>query len=135
MASDDLAQHPNADLDPILDDLRRREPIFHRPEFPTVMSEDYWEVGASGRRYNRDFILKTLAQHPPIDANLANWRATEFKLQKLAPGTYLLTYALDQAGRTTRRSTLWQKTAEDWQVLYHQGTITNLDDRTAPPQS
>ena len=123
MASASAQPETTPELLPILDDLRRREPIFHRPEFPTVMSSDYWEVGASGRRYTRDFILETLAQHPPIDASVANWQATDFALQELAPNTYLLTYTLDQADRLTRRSTLWQRTPENWHILYHQGTI------------
>ena len=123
MASASAQPQTTPELLPILDDLRRREPIFHRPFFPTVMSPDYWEVGASGRRYSRDFILETLARHPPIDADVARWQATDFALQQLAPNTYLLTYTLDQTGRVTRRSTLWHKVQEGWQILYHQGTI------------
>ena len=50
----------------ILLELRRLEPIFHNANFGTT-TEDYertlapgfWEVGASGRRYSREFILKT----------------------------------------------------------------------------
>jgi hypothetical protein len=45
------------DLLPILDQLRRREPIFHSPQFGSTTVDferstapDYWEVGASGRR-------------------------------------------------------------------------------------
>jgi len=51
----------------VLADLRRREPIFHRPEFGTTRTEfeamvenDFWEVGASGRRYARKYILEEL---------------------------------------------------------------------------
>jgi len=46
-------------LQPILDELRRREPIFHSPEFGLTTADferstepDFWEVGASGRRYS-----------------------------------------------------------------------------------
>ena len=42
-------------LTEVLDELRAREPLFHRPEFGTTRShleamttEDFWEVGASG---------------------------------------------------------------------------------------
>ena len=111
------------ELSSILDDLRRREPIFHRPEFPTITSPDYWEVGASGRRYTRAFILETLLQHPPIDAAIANWQATDFALQELAPNTYLLTYTLDQGDRKTRRGTIWLSTPAGWQIVFHQGTV------------
>ena len=122
--------------DPILDDLLRREPIFHRPHFPTIMSPDYWEVGASGHRYTRAFILETLAQNPPIDAAEANWQLTDAALTQLGPETYLLTYTLDQNSRITRRSTLWRNTLEGWQILYHQGTLVSAPpDDIAPPQS
>jgi hypothetical protein len=139
MASESVSHQTAAELLPILDDLRRREPIFHRPDFPTIMSPDYWEVGASGRSYTRAFILETLAQHPPIDAATANWQTTDFALQSLAPDTYLLTYTLNQNPRLTRRTTLWRHTQEGWQILYHQGTLVppeaQQEDDISPPQS
>ena len=70
-------------LAPILDELRPLEPIFHTPDFglePTDFERrtapDYWEVGASGRRYSRDFILQTLADSPPVNAASVGWRAS-----------------------------------------------------------
>lgn len=51
----------------VLDELAAREPLFRRPEFGTTRSdfaamtaEDFWEVGASGRRYDREFVLDVL---------------------------------------------------------------------------
>jgi hypothetical protein len=123
----------------VLDELRQREPIFHNAEFGTttaeferVMVPDYWEVGASGRRYSRDFILRELTRSVPfVDAAAAGWQATEFGLRELGPDTYLLTYTLDQAGRRTRRSTIWRRSGDGWQILFHQGTIiaAEADDR------
>jgi hypothetical protein len=122
---------------PILDELRRREPIFHRPVFGTTTAEferatlpDYWEVGASGRRYSRDFILDWTKNSPNhfIDAEAAGWQAFEFGLRQLCPDTYLLTYTLDQAGRRTRRSTIWQRSEDGWRVLYHQGTTISAEE-------
>jgi len=53
-----------SELEGMLADLSRREPIFHRPEFGTsradferMTAEDYWETGASGRRYSRQSVL------------------------------------------------------------------------------
>jgi len=139
MASASVFDQTTPELLSILDDLRRREPIFHRPAFPTIMSPDYWEVGASGRRYSRAFILETLTQHPPVDAEVVNWQTTDFALQELSPNTYLLTYTLDQTGRLTRRSTLWKHTPDGWQILYHQGTVVipeaRQEDDTMPAQS
>jgi len=127
------------ELLPILEELRRREPIFHNPAFGSTTAEferstapDYWEVGASGRLYSRDFILHELTKSVPyVDAAAAGWETSEFGLRRLGPDTYLLTYTLDQAGRRTRRSTIWRRSEDGWQILYHQGTIiaAEEDDR------
>lgn len=121
---------------PILRELLPLEPIFHthdfgliRVDFEKRMSPDYWEVGASGRRYSREFILDFLARNPPVDAASAGWRSSDHALRQLGPNTYLLTYTLLQGERLTRRSTVWQKTNEGWRILYHQGTIACSEER------
>lgn len=114
----------------ILAELSSREPIFHRPEFGTsradferMTSDNFWETGASGRRYSRKFVLDALerrhrAPHEDI------WETTDFHCARLAADTCLLTYTLLQDGvRLTRRATIWQNTSEGWKILYHQGTI------------
>ena len=84
---------------------------------------DFWETGASGRRYSREFVLDELERRyaaPHIDT----WEATGFHCRALASGVYLLTYTLLQDGvRRTRRATIWQRTSAGWQIVYHQGTI------------
>jgi len=127
-------QEPVLTTDPelaaILDELSRREPIFHQPEFGatragfvSMTSEDFWEVGASGRRYSREFVLDELERRlakPHRDL----WEASDFHCRRLAPDVYLLTYTLLQDGiRKTRRSTIWQWTVDGWKILFHQGTI------------
>jgi hypothetical protein len=45
-------------------------------------------------------------------------------LPKAGCDVYLLTYTLIQdEKRRTRRATIWQRTAEGWKIVYHQGTI------------
>jgi hypothetical protein len=125
----------------VLDELRRREPIFHNLEFGSTTAEferstatDYWEVGASGRRYSRDFILRELTTSVPyVDAAAAGWQTSEFGLRQLGPDTYLLTYTLDQAGRRTRRSTIWRRSEDGWHILYHQGTIVAAEEDDTIP--
>jgi hypothetical protein len=118
------------DLLRVLEELKSREPIFHRPEFGTtradyesMMHADFWEVGASGRRYSREYVLAELEerrQHPGDDV----WETSEFDCRELAPGLYLLTYTLIQNKiRKTRRTTLWQRTEVGWKIMFHQGTI------------
>ena len=114
----------------VLAELSRREPIFHRPEFGTtradferMMVEDYWEPGASGRRYSRQFVLDELEKRfaaPHADV----WETRDFHCRRLSEDTYLLTYTLLQDNqRLTRRATIWRSTAEGWMIVYHQGTI------------
>jgi hypothetical protein len=128
------------DLLPVLAALTAREPIFHRPAFASG-SEDfarmtapaYWEVGASGCRYSRAFILRTLQEQPPVDAEVVGWEVFGPQCRRLGSDTYLLTYTLHQGQRRTRRSTIWQSTPTGWQILYHQGTVIAAEeDDTAP---
>jgi hypothetical protein len=102
---------------PILEELRRREPIFHSPEFGASTADyeqrtatDYWEVGASGRRYSRNFILQNLYDKPPAFADSLGWESWDHALRRLGPVTYLITYVLQQGDRLTRRATIWQRT-------------------------
>lgn len=128
--------HTDPDLVPTLRELLPLEPIFHTQafgltvaDFEKRMSPDYWEVGASGRLYSREFILEFLAKNPPVDAAAATWHCADHALRQLGPDTYLLTYTLRQDQRLTRRSTIWQKTAEGWRIRYHQGTIADSEER------
>jgi hypothetical protein len=125
---------PTLVIDPqikgVLEELIRREPIFHRPElgttradFENMMAPDFWEVGASGRRYSKEYVLTELEErqrtlHPDI------WETRDFHCRRLSKDVYLLTYALLQnRERETRRATIWQHTSEGWKIIFHQGTI------------
>ncbi|QRN55838.1 DUF4440 domain-containing protein [Dyella caseinilytica] len=119
----------NPALLPVLHELKQREPIFHRPEFGTTRQDfeamtepDFWEVGASGKRYSRAYVLDVLEErfkHPDEDA----WEASNFHCREIAADNYLLTYTLKQGERLTRRATLWRRTVEGWKIVYHQGTV------------
>lgn len=132
--------YTDPNLLPVLEELRRREPIFHTPEFGTTRADfekstapEYWEASASGRRYSRDFILRTLNEHPPVDAASVGWQTYDHALRRLGPDTYLITYTLRQIERLTRRATIWQRTSEGWRILYHQGTIVSAEEDDAFP--
>ncbi len=130
----------DADLLPVFEELRRREPIFHtadfgatRIDFENAMAPEYWEVGASGRRYSREFILRTLELSPPVDAATAGWQCSDYGLRRLGPDTYLFTYTLRQGERITRRTTIWQSADDGWHILYHQGTIVTAEEEDVRP--
>jgi hypothetical protein len=109
--------------------LKSREPIFHRPEFGTsradferMIDNEFWEVGASGRVYDRAFVLDELEKRhsSPHDDQ---WEVDEFACRRLGDQTFLVTYLLRQGLRNSRRSTLWRYDSAGWRAIYHQGTL------------
>lgn len=118
-----------AHLLPVLEELKSREPIFHRPEwgitrsdFENMTDASFWEVGASGRRYSREFILDTLDDRV-LKGYEDVWETQAFHCLEIAADNYLVTYTLLQGPRVTRRATLWRRTKSGWKILYHQGTV------------
>jgi hypothetical protein len=114
---------------PVLDELMRREPIFHRAEFGTrrvdfenMTAPCFWEVGASGRRYGREYVLDVL-EDGVRGLGEDVWETRDAHCLQIAPDNYLLTYTLLQGARVTRRSTIWRRTPSGWKILYHQGTV------------
>lgn len=115
----------------VLAELKQREPIFHHPEFGTtrrdfehMIEPEFREVGASGRRYSREYVLDVLEQrykNPGPDV----WETKDFHCLEIAPDNYLLTYTLIQEERVTRRATIWRRTASGWKIVYHQGTVVD----------
>jgi hypothetical protein len=113
---------------PVLKELMEREPLFHRPGFGTsrkdfekMMAPEFWETGASGRRYSRDFCLDALEKKfHKITKDV--WELRDYYCLEIAQDNYLLTYTLVRDRQTTRRATIWRRTSQDWQVVYHQGT-------------
>jgi hypothetical protein len=118
----------------VLEELRRREPVFHRLEAGTTRADlenmtapEFREIGASGRRYDRGYVLDILEkrlENPAADV----WETSNFDCLELARDTYLVTYTLlQQKQRVTRRSSIWRRTVEGWKIVYHQGTVVEAD--------
>jgi hypothetical protein len=113
----------------VLRELEKREPIFHRPElgttrrdFENMTAPEFWEVGASGRRYGREYVLDTLEQrHAQPHEDL--WEIRDFHCLEIARDHYLVTYTLLQGERVTRRATIWRRVGAEWKIVYHQGTV------------
>jgi hypothetical protein len=113
----------------VMRELMEREPLFHRPKFGTtrkdferMMTPDFWEVGASGRRYSRQFILDVLEERYQKTTEEV-WEVGDFHCHEIARDNFLVTYTLIQGKRMTRRATIWRHTAEEWQAVFHQGTV------------
>ena len=114
---------------PVQAELLAREPIFHRPglgtsraDYAAQTAEDFWEVGASGRVYEREEVLDTLVERGKVEGD-ERWTVSDPWCRALGADTFALTYRLDQDGRLTRRLTIWRREAGGWKALYHQGTL------------
>lgn len=130
--------HTDPDLAEVLEKLRRREPIFHRPELGTTRADfeamtapDFWEVGASGQRYDREYVWSVLDERDRYAED--PWRTSDFWCGRLGPDVYLLTYTLAQGTRLTRRSTVWERRDGRWLIRYHQGTLVGSPPGPATP--
>jgi hypothetical protein len=111
--------------------LKRREPLFHREEFGTTRPDfekmtapEFWEVGASGRRYSREYVLGILESRLET-AGDDPWEVRDFHCAQIAPDNFLATYTLLQGQRMTRRATIWRRSGAAWQAVYHQGTLVD----------
>jgi hypothetical protein len=94
-----------SDVSSVMDEIRAREPLFHHRElvcsaetFDRETSDDFWEVGASGKVYSRTDvrtgILQRLATKDEDDMVTERWRTEDHQVRALGGETYLFTYVL-----------------------------------------
>jgi hypothetical protein len=107
--------------------LWRNETRFDKAYMDRILSEDYWEVGRSGRVYSRELALNAPAR--PIEARLP---FDDLKMRQLAEGVMLLTYSIQDEYegrlRRARRCSIWSHAPGGWRLTFHQGTPTGDDD-------
>ncbi len=114
---------------PILEILKQFEPLIYAANagkntdyFEHLLAPEFWEVGASGRRYSREYVLSELEKRRMNPRNEA-WHTDEYHLQSLGGAHYLISYTLHQPTRVTKRASLWRQEDEQWLFVYHQGTV------------
>ncbi|MDM9615522.1 DUF4440 domain-containing protein [Kosakonia cowanii] len=89
-----------------------------------LLHEAFFEIGRSGRRYDRSQVVDALINDEPGD----EIHAEDFAVTVLSEGCALLTYrsftlnAQGDIARPTLRASIWIKTGEAWQMQFHQGT-------------
>lgn len=119
----DAARRQLLALEPL---THRLPPGADRAAVDALIAPAYWEVGASGAVYRRDYVIEVVTQRyatgvdPDDNARVVD----DFAVRQLADGVWLATYLLLQGERSSRRSTLWERTPDGWRALYHQGTLS-----------
>ncbi|WP_086832453.1 DUF4440 domain-containing protein [Streptomyces sp. NRRL B-24572] len=89
-----------------------------------LLDPEFVEVGASGRRWDRESMLSSLAVMQGAADEGPQYVPTEMTGTVLAPGIVHLTFETVLDGRRARRSSIWRKLddASGWRMYYHQAT-------------
>ena len=88
-----------------------------------LLADNFVEFGSSGRTFTKEEIISLMNTALPV-----NYTATEFNVQLLASQTALVTYRACRQTEPpvfTLRSSLWQQREGQWQMIFHQGTISS----------
>ena len=89
-----------------------------------LISDDFWEFGASGASFGKADVVNRL----PSEAALKlQFQQDQFRLRIMNIDWVQLTYraiitAANQVPKYSLRSSLWHKTSLGWQMSFHQGT-------------
>jgi hypothetical protein len=89
-----------------------------RKNLEELLTEDFFEVGASGGVYDRKSIVSAmLGEYPPA------WSIANFKVTPLSDDIVLVTYlATTSTGPSAVRSSIWKRSDGRWRMAFHQGT-------------
>lgn len=118
----------------LLQTLQTLEMALHQPgvrhdpqQVAALLHDDFMEFGRSGTIYHKPGILVSLSAEAPICMH-----SQDYTLKLLADGLALLTYRAAQWAdeqrtqlvRHSLRSSIWRRSEEQWQMVFHQGTPT-----------
>jgi len=99
------------------------EPSVRKSELvPQLLAESFVEFGSSGRVFTKAQIVAALHAEPPLRVS-----ASGFEVRLLAPHVALATYRTckhTQPEVHALRSSIWEKREGKWQMVFHQGTLT-----------
>ena len=99
-----------------------------------LLAAEFIEFGSSGRIFNKQQTIESL-QNEPVESLTQNL-ITEFTTSILAPGVILATYQLIRQDLTgepfvqSLRSSIWKSIDDQWQMVFHQGTLVKKSSGT-----
>ncbi len=103
--------------------LARRDPDAVAGGVAALLDDDFVELGASGRRWDRAAMIAEL-DRPPSGVLALD----EFVVEPLGADVLLVTYRsvetpTTEARREVRRVSIWIRRGRQWRMRFHQGTI------------
>jgi len=100
-----------------------------------LLADDFVEFGMFGKIYSKQDFLELLPNSE--EEKFERYNASNFEAREIAADTVLLTYKASieflKTNETiwTLRSSIWQKRGENWQMIFHQGTVIKDTDNKA----
>lgn len=97
--------------------------VRHSDAVSRLLADDFIEFGSSGRVFAKPEIIASLKAESSV--RLEAW---QFEVRMLAPHIGLVTYRVRRNTEppvVTLRSSIWEKRGEVWQMVFHQGTLTD----------
>lgn len=104
------------------DSLWRPETRFDRALMERTFAPEFFEFGRSGRVWTRTECLDAPPQ--PFSARLTDI-AVRYVTPDVAQVTYKCVGTFDGVELPGNRSSLWRRTGDTWQLVFHQGTPTS----------
>jgi len=85
-----------------------------------LIANDFFEIGASGRTFDKAAIVQSLSNET---GDKSKWTVADFQLVPLSDNLVQARYSILESG--TLRTSLWRKESDGWVIFFHQGTIEN----------
>lgn len=97
-----------------------------------LISENFIEIGSSGKKFGFQEILKKLPQERNWSAEISDieFRIVAEDVAQLIYNCVIYSSANDK-GRYSRRSSIWKKESNTWKMIFHQGTKVSSWDITS----
>jgi len=93
-----------------------------------LIADDFTEFGASGGVWSKTDLIQQLPCQPFIQRTIS-----EFAVKPLSGDTALVTYRCHTNAGNSLRSSIWRKQEEQWQMVFHQGTLYSEGITSTPP--
>jgi len=92
-----------------------------------LLADDFIEFGMFGKKFTKQDFVKILPTS--TEEKFEKYRASNFVAREITPNTVLLTYKASINFLKTKekiwtlRCSIWKKRGDNWQMIFHQGTV------------
>jgi len=108
--------------------LLKSEVRENKEELAKILADGFVEIGSSGQVFCKDECLE-------FGVSKARMVLSNFELTILSESVVLVTYFIENrtSGENSLRSSIWKIVNNRWQMLFHQGTFTQLQPQDFRP--